>query len=178
MAGAGPVVRADGRREDDERLSRRLEVVIQAPLADQQVHDPRKLRIDGDDLVPVVTSTPCADADGRDILRDIGGDRRVSLDDHHVGCFVRVREVETRNEQLLDVLLKSSIPRRPSCATETTIPFACRRRWSTSADAWSSSTTTTRVAGASERTVSSIAFTSFSFSWCHQSRRGASASPR
>ena len=109
MAGAGPVVRADGRREDDERFSRRLEVVIQAPLADQQVHDPRKLRIDGDDLVPVVTSTPCADADGRDILRDIGGDRRVSLDDHHVGCFVRVREVETRNEQLLDVLLKSRI---------------------------------------------------------------------
>src|SRR5438094_511412 len=163
MAGAGPVVRADGRREDDERFGRRLEVVIQAPLADQQVHYPRQLRVDGDDLTSVAAGSARAYADDSDVLRDVGGDRRISLDDHHVRCFVRVREVE---------------PRGPSCATETTIPFACRRRWSTSADAWSSSTTTTRVAGASERTASSIAFTSFSFSWCHQSRRGASASPR
>src|SRR5439155_23193099 len=72
-------------------------------------HYPRQLRVDGDDLTSVAAGSARAYADDSDVLRDVGGDRRISLDDHHVRCFVRVREVEPRGEELLDVLAERGI---------------------------------------------------------------------
>src|SRR5438309_6531576 len=109
VPGAGPVVSTDRRSEHDERLGRRLEVVIEPALANQQVDDPRKLRVDRDHLVPVGATAAGAHANHGDVLGQVSGDGGISLDEHDVGRLARVREVETRLPQLLNVLVQCRV---------------------------------------------------------------------
>jgi len=102
-------VRADRGREHDERLRRRLEIVVEAALANQEVDDPRKLRVDRNHFRTIGAPATGCDPNDRDVLRQVGRDRGVALDHHHVRRVVRVREVEPRQEELLDVFAQGGV---------------------------------------------------------------------
>ena len=87
-------MRAERGRENDERLGRRLQIVVEAALANQQVDDPRKLRIDGNDLGAIGAAAAGAHVDDRHILRQVRRDGGVPFDQNDVGRVGRVREIE------------------------------------------------------------------------------------
>ena len=94
MSRVRAVVRADRGCEDDEGLRRGLKVVIEPALADQKVDDPRKLRVDRDELGPIAAGSPRGDAHDRNVLGDVRGSRGISLDDDHVRGLILIGEVE------------------------------------------------------------------------------------
>src|SRR5947209_9996680 len=106
---ARAVVRCDGRGQDDQRLRRGLQIVIEPALANGKIDYPRQLGVDRDDLGAVVRYAPGGHAYHGDILRRVGRKRRVPLEHHDVRRIAVLGEVETSGEKLLDVRAQRSV---------------------------------------------------------------------